>query len=194
MARHNRALVALARGDLPQALAYFDEAETRYDELGETNPDLAIDRGRTLLAAGLAAEAVRETDAALGRMPPGGGIPYKTAELVFVAATAALAASDPAAAQQRARRAGQLFRAQGRDVWAARAGLFWPRPGMRPVSVRRACSGRLSSSPRSSTRPGPARDCRPTCWPGRSRWPGVRPWTPTGTWSRPPGPAAGGHR
>lgn len=122
-ARHNRALVALSRGDLPQALAYFDEAEKRYDELGETNPDLAIDRGRALLTAGLAAEAVRETDTALGRTPPGGGIPYKTAELVFVAATAALAAGDPAAARQRARRAGQLFRAQGRDVWAARAGL-----------------------------------------------------------------------
>ncbi len=122
-ARHNRALVALSRGDLPQALAYFDEAEKRYNELGETNPDLAIDRGHALLAAGLAAEAVRETDTALGRMPPGGGIPYKTAELVFVAATAALAAGDPAAARQRARRAGQLFRAQGRDVWAARAGL-----------------------------------------------------------------------
>ena len=123
MARHNRALVALARGDLPQALAYFDEAEKRYDELGETNPDLAIDRGHALLAAGLAAEAVREADTALGRIPPGGGIPYKTAELVFVAATAALAAGDPAAAQQRARQAHQLFRAQGRDVWAARAGL-----------------------------------------------------------------------
>jgi len=122
-ARHNLGLVALSRGDLPGALGYFDEAETRYDTLGERNPDLAIDRCRTLLAAGLAAEAVREADSALSRMSPGGGIPYKRAELVFAAANAALAAGDPAAARERARQAHRLFRAQGRDVWEARSGL-----------------------------------------------------------------------
>ena len=63
--------MALSRGDLPGALAYFDEAGNRYDALGETNPDLALDRCRTLLAAGLAAEAARETDAALSRTVSG---------------------------------------------------------------------------------------------------------------------------
>jgi tetratricopeptide (TPR) repeat protein len=123
-ARHNLGLVALSGGDLPQALAYFDEAGNRYQTLGETNPDLALDRCRTLLTAGLAAEAAREANSALSRTSPGAGIPYKRAELVFAAATAALAAGDPGAASARARQAQRLFRAQGRDIWDARAGLI----------------------------------------------------------------------
>jgi tetratricopeptide (TPR) repeat protein len=123
MARHNRALAALSRGDLPEALTYLDEAGKRYDALGVTNPDLAIDRCSALLAAGLAAEAAQETDTALGRIPPQGGIAYKKAELVFTAATAALAAGDPAHAIQMTRQARRLFRAQGRPLWQARAEL-----------------------------------------------------------------------
>ncbi len=122
-ARHNRGLAALIRGDLPEALGYFDEAGHRYDALGETNPDLAIDRCSALLAAGLAGEAAREADAALSRMAPGGGIAFKRAELLFAAATAALAAGDTAAAEERARHAHRLFRTQGRAVWTARADL-----------------------------------------------------------------------
>ena len=46
MARHNLGLVALSRGDLPEALAYFDEAGSRYDALGVTHPDLATTAAR----------------------------------------------------------------------------------------------------------------------------------------------------
>lgn len=119
-ARHNRGLAALSRGDLPEALTYLDEAGNRYDALGETNPDLAIDRCSALLAAGLAGEAAREADTALSRIPPEGGIAYKRAELLFAAATAAGAAGNPAA-RERARQARRLFRAQGRAVWETRA-------------------------------------------------------------------------
>ena len=122
-ARHSLGLVALSRGDLPGALSYFDEAAHRYDTLGETIPDLAIDRCSALLAAGLPAAAVRETDTALSQIPPQGGIAFKKAELLFAAATAALAAGRPAEAAQRARQARRLFQAQGRAVWAARADL-----------------------------------------------------------------------
>ena len=122
-ARHNRGLTALSRGDLPEALTYLDEAGNRYHALGETNPDLAIDRCSALLAAGLAGEAAQEADTALSRLPPGGGIAYKTTELLFAAATAALAAGHPAEARERADQARQLFRAQGRTLWEARAGL-----------------------------------------------------------------------
>ena len=124
IARHNLGLVALSGGDLPGALAYFDEAGNRYDALGVTHPDLALDRCRTLLAAGLATEALLEANSALSLVSAGAGITYKRAELVFAAATAALAAGDPAAASERARQAQRLFRVQGRDVWAARAGLI----------------------------------------------------------------------
>ena len=122
-ARHNSGCVALIRGDLPEALTYLDEARNRYDALGENFPDLAIDRCSALLAAGLAAEAAQETVAALSRLPPEGGIAYKKAELLFAAATAALAAGHPVDARQRARRARRLFRTQGRLHLEARASL-----------------------------------------------------------------------
>jgi tetratricopeptide (TPR) repeat protein len=122
-ARHSLGLLALARGDLPETLAYFDEAGNRYDALGENLPDLAIDRCWALLAAGLAAEAAQEAGTALSQLPPGGGIAYKKAELLFAAATAALAAGIPADARERASQARRLFRTQQRAVWEARAGL-----------------------------------------------------------------------
>jgi tetratricopeptide (TPR) repeat protein len=122
-ARHNRGLAALNLGDLPTALGYFDEAANRYDALNVTNLDLDIDRCWALLAAGLAGEAARETDAALSRIPPGGGIAYKRAELLFAASSAALAAGNPAGAAERARQALRLFRSQDRPGWAARADL-----------------------------------------------------------------------
>lgn len=65
-ARHNRGLAALSRGDLPEALTYFDEAGNRYDALGENITELALDRCSALLAAGLAGEAAQEADTALG--------------------------------------------------------------------------------------------------------------------------------
>lgn len=123
-ARHNRGLAALSRGDLPQALTYFDEAGKRYEILGESFPELAIDRCSALLAAGLAGEAAQETGTALSRIPQRGGIAYKRAELLFAAATAALAADDPVHARERAGQARRLFRTQGRDLWQARADLI----------------------------------------------------------------------
>ena len=122
-ARHNRGLIALARGDLPEALTYLDEARNRYEALGETVPDLAIDRCSALLAAGLAEEAAQESDLALSRISPQGGNAFKNAELHFAAATAALAAGNPAIAGERARQARRLFRAQERAVWETRADL-----------------------------------------------------------------------
>jgi tetratricopeptide (TPR) repeat protein len=123
-ARHNRGLLALNRGQLPEALTYLDEAGVRYEAIGDGDPELPIDRCATLLAAGLAAEAAREADAALGRLPPGSGIAYKKTELLFAAATAALAAGKPDDASERAQQARRLFRAQRRDVWEARADLL----------------------------------------------------------------------
>jgi tetratricopeptide (TPR) repeat protein len=123
-ARHNRGLLALNRGQLPEALTYLDEAGARYEALGDGDPEWPMDRCAALLAAGLAAEAAREADAALSRISPGGGIAYKRTELLFAAATAALAAGNPPGASERARQARQLFRAQRRDVWEARADLL----------------------------------------------------------------------
>ena len=123
VARHDRGLVALDRGDLPGALTYLDEAANRYEALGVTNPDLALDRCAALLAAGLAAEAAQETEAALSLVPQEGRTAYRTADLLFAAASAALTAGDPAKARERARQAHRLFRTQGRALQEARASL-----------------------------------------------------------------------
>jgi len=123
-ARHNLGLAAFAAGDVPGALRYLAEAETRYEELGAVNPDLPIDRCAVLLAAGLAVEAKREAEAALARMPPRAGPSHQRAELLFGAANAALAAGDLVDAREFARRANELFGRQGRPLWQARAELI----------------------------------------------------------------------
>lgn len=122
-ARHNRGLAAIVQGDLPTALNYLHEAGRRYEVLGATNPDLALDRCAALLAAGLTQDAMREADAAAANMRRNGGLAYKRAELLFAAATAALAAGDPVAGRDRAQQARRMFRTQGRDLWEARAEL-----------------------------------------------------------------------
>ena len=123
IARHDRGLVALDRGDLPEALTYFDEAANRYDALGVTLPELVIDRCTALLAAGLAGEAAQETETALSQLPHEGRRAYKAVELLFAAASAALAAGDLAKAREQARQAHRLFRTQGRTLQEARASL-----------------------------------------------------------------------
>ena len=120
---HNRGLVAIVRGDLPSALAYLEVAGQRYDSLGAMEPQLVIDRCLTLLAAGLAADAMREADAAVAQFGLGGGDVLKRTELIYVAATAALSAADPPSALERAGHARRLFRAHGRDLWESRARL-----------------------------------------------------------------------
>jgi tetratricopeptide (TPR) repeat protein len=119
MAVHNRADVAVQAGDLPAALAFLDEAAARYTRLGVVSADLAFDRCKVLLAAGLAAEAFAEADAAVALHSAGRSV--GKAELLFAAARAAQAAGRPGDAVQRARAARDLFRAQRRPWWQARA-------------------------------------------------------------------------
>ncbi len=117
----NRGLVAFARGDLPAALAYFDDAGRRFSTLGVFWPDLAIDRCGTLLAAGLTTEALAVADEAVARMEQDGGQQTKKPELLFAAAKAALSAGDLATAQDRADQARRVFSTQQRDWWMSRA-------------------------------------------------------------------------
>ncbi|GAA1575700.1 hypothetical protein GCM10009804_35600 [Kribbella hippodromi] len=122
-ARQNRGLVAYSRGDLPAALRYLDEAGRRFAAVGVVWPDLAIDRCGVLLAAGLSAEALTEMDQAIAEMEAGSGTATKRGELWFAAATAALAAGDPAGAEERAERARRLFSAQRREWWSVRSSM-----------------------------------------------------------------------
>ncbi|GIF61402.1 CHAT domain-containing protein [Asanoa iriomotensis] len=115
---HNRADLAFAGGDLPAALAQLDEAESAYARLGSYIPDLVFDRCKVLLVAGLAHEALAAADAGIARLE---GRTSDKAELFFAAARAAQAAGRPADAVERARSARDLFDAQRRPWWSARA-------------------------------------------------------------------------
>ncbi len=115
VAVHNRGIAALRGGDLPAALVHLDEAERRYARLGTPSPELSLDRCATLLAAGLANDALAEADAALRRLDRLRGQATKRAELLMAAARAALAADDPTTAAVRAGTAARAFAAQHRE-------------------------------------------------------------------------------
>lgn len=122
ISRHNLGLIAMASGNLPQALTYFDEARERFEAAAEAlRPDHVLDRSAALLAAGLAEEAFDEADAAAGLLTGPRSNSAKLAELLLAAAVAALAAGRATDAQERATRASQLFRRHGRAWWQARA-------------------------------------------------------------------------
>jgi tetratricopeptide (TPR) repeat protein len=118
-ARHNRALVAFAAGDLPAALRHLDDAAARYAELDVFVPDAALDRCAVLLAAGLPADALAAVEAALtGRVTA-----TKKAELQLAAARIALAAGHNDQSAERAVVARTMFARQGREWWRAHATL-----------------------------------------------------------------------
>jgi hypothetical protein len=118
---HNRGLVSFRAGDLPAALARLDVAERRYRVLGTPMPDLVIDRCLVLLAAGMPHDALSQADAATVHVRHLPGQPTRRAELMLVAARAALSSGDPATAAARAGHAARLFAAQRRDWWHAHA-------------------------------------------------------------------------
>ena len=121
--RRARGAAAFARGDLPAALRFLDDATDRVDELGVLEPELFVNKCSVLLAAGLYRDAVAESDAALNLIQRQGGSATARAELLYVAAQAALAAGELDVAAHRAADAQRLFRQQRRPGWAGRAEL-----------------------------------------------------------------------
>ncbi len=132
---HNRALVASSLNDIPAALAYFDEAAARYEQLNVLVPEFAVDRCITLLAAGLARDALAEADAAIAEIDQKHGQSTKKAELLLIAANAALAAAQPQTAVDRAQAAYRLFRAQRSSEYLARTRLVLVRAKYRTESA-----------------------------------------------------------
>jgi tetratricopeptide (TPR) repeat protein len=122
-ARHERALVAHARGDLPTALAHLDHAQGLFDQLETFEAELFVNKCTVLLAAGLARDALREVDAAIATIERERGSTARRAELLYSSALAAAATGDLGVAQRRSADALRLFRGQQRPWWAARAEL-----------------------------------------------------------------------
>lgn len=123
VAVQNRGLVALRSGDLPAALRLLDQADRRFRAAGTPMFDLVVDRCEVLLTAGLARDALNEADAGIRRVERIRGQATRRAELLLVAARAALAADEPHAAVDRATAAAKLFTAQRREWWGTHARL-----------------------------------------------------------------------
>ncbi|MFD1112717.1 hypothetical protein, partial [Sphaerisporangium aureirubrum] len=119
----NRGVAASLSGDLPAALRHYDEAAWRFEALGTPAYGLIMDRCSALLAAGLAEEAQREAERAVAQLENARGQSTTRAELMLVAARAAMAAHDPGTAVARATSAIRLFTSQRRDWWEAHARL-----------------------------------------------------------------------
>jgi tetratricopeptide (TPR) repeat protein len=117
----NRTLVAFAAGDLPAALALLDAATPGFRRLKVPITSLRIDRCKVLLAAGLAADALAEADAAVREIEQIRGRTTLKAELLLMAANCALAMAKPQAARDRAEAAYRLFRSQRSAWWQAHA-------------------------------------------------------------------------
>jgi tetratricopeptide (TPR) repeat protein len=117
----NRTLVAVAAGDLPAALALFDEVTPGFQRLKVPTTQLRIDRCAVLLAAGLTRDALAEADASVAEIEQIRGWSTKKAYLLLMAANCALAAAQPEVAQGWAQAAQRLFRSQRSAWWQAHA-------------------------------------------------------------------------
>jgi tetratricopeptide (TPR) repeat protein len=119
----NRGVAAYRSGDIPVALALFDEAAGRYRLLKIPTLLVSLERCDALLAAGLADEALADADAAVRDVERNRGWSTKKAELLLIAANSALAAGRPQVALDRARAAYRLFGSQQSAWGQAHAGL-----------------------------------------------------------------------
>ena len=123
-AGHNLGLLDHLAGDLPGALRRFVEAERYYVEAAPgLVPLLRLDRARTLLAAGLFAEAdieLAESAAQLATQRAS----QDRAEAEYARAEAALLAGSVANARRFAAEAGRTFRRRDNPRWTARSELL----------------------------------------------------------------------
>lgn len=122
------------RGDLATALRYLDRAADRFHELGHSAPEVEVDRGEVLLAAGLcglAAQTAREA----ARRQAAAGNNWQVAQAWLLCARAYLADGDRTAAAGYAERARALFAEHGSAAWERAARLELIRAGGRPADV-----------------------------------------------------------
>ena len=112
--------VALYRGDLPRALAVFDEMATAPGRVGYQRADIAISRSVSYLTAGMATEAVQVLQDLLDHEHLS---PTKEADIQLALAEARQAAGDAAGALTAASEAREAFRGQGRGWFELRARL-----------------------------------------------------------------------
>jgi tetratricopeptide (TPR) repeat protein len=134
----NRGVAAFRSGDLPGALSFLDEADSRCRMLSVPAPFIGLDRCDVLLAAGLASDALAEADAAIQQIEQLHSWSTKKAELLLTAANCAMAAAQQEGALDRAQAAYRLFRSQKNGWGQAHAEfvLVQAQYAVGPVSAR----------------------------------------------------------
>ena len=122
MVMHNLASVVAATGDVPAALALFDDADGLLERCDQTMFDAHIDRAEALLSVGLLDDADGLLAGAADALAAGGDR-YGAAEAMLVRAQVARLAGEPARAAALADRAGTTFAALGSAGLADAAAL-----------------------------------------------------------------------
>ena len=117
---HNLGFVAARRGDVPAALAYFDEAFDEYLRLDVPAHAAFTDRCEVLMAVRLLPEARAAAGQAVAGLAAAGQA-ADLAEAKLMLAEVALAGGDLATARREAEEAAEALRRQGRAGWAALA-------------------------------------------------------------------------
>ena len=119
-ARQNLGEIAFCRGDLPRALAVYDEVAVDDAALGQPRAHLATARSTAYFAAGLSSEAAAIVHQALSTMEL---LPLDRANLELIGSAASLASDDAEGAVRLASQARREFKRQGNDWSEARARL-----------------------------------------------------------------------
>ena len=123
-ALHNLGYCDLLAGDIPAALQLFTAAAATYRRIAPSYlPVLAMDKARTLLAAGLAGDAADELDSAMAAFRQQ-RLDDDLAEAELARSEAALAAGQPAVSRRWAAAAQRRFLRHGNDASACVAELI----------------------------------------------------------------------
>lgn len=120
--RQNLGWVAARRGDMPEALTWFDRADESFARLGVVDAAALQDRCEALLSAHLLDEARRAAERAVAELDRRGMRP-RLAEARLVLAEAALLQGELDVAADQAGRARRAFAAQGAPARSALARL-----------------------------------------------------------------------
>ena len=118
--QHNLAWLAGRRGDIVSALRFFDLAVDTYAQAGVPALSIFPDRCETLLAAGLAREALTTAERSVAGLAASGDHADQAEALLLVARAALLAEQNDRAAAA-AQQASSLFAQQRRSGWSAAA-------------------------------------------------------------------------
>jgi CHAT domain-containing protein/tetratricopeptide (TPR) repeat protein len=125
-AHHNLGHLRALRGDVPAALAAFDVAMHRYEDLGAPPDQMATlmaDRARTLADVGLHREAVESVDVAYDLVRRGANT-AEAADIALLTAQIRLDGDAVVPADEPARWARDTYAEQGRTGWVPLADLL----------------------------------------------------------------------